>query len=150
MQTDGKSELNRARLYLLISLVWMAVIFAFSHQAYSGRITEAYLGESANVPVRKLGHVTEFGVLAWLYLRTMLAFAAARGAVLKPRLAYILAFGLAFAYACLDEWHQAFVPGRSSSFYDVLVDSTGMVIALVVTAIVTARAKKKGPSAQTQ
>ena len=28
-------------------------------------------------------------------------------------------------YACSDEFHQYFVPGRSCKFFDVCVDSTG-------------------------
>jgi len=43
-------------------VVWMIVIFAFSHQPYSGKVTEKYFG-GANVPIRKMGHVTEFMVL---------------------------------------------------------------------------------------
>jgi len=122
---------TRLQAYIALSLVWMVVIFAFSHQAYSGRITEAYLGETANVPVRKLGHVTEFGILSLLYWKTLVYFLKVKGRELSPVLAIVFAFLGAFAYACLDEWHQAFVPGRSSSFYDVLVDSSGMLVAMI-------------------
>jgi len=139
---------NRARIYLLLSLAWMAVIFAFSHQAYSGRITEEYLGEAANVPVRKLGHVTEFGVLSWLYWKTLVCFLKVKGREIRPVLTFTIAFAAAFAYACLDEWHQAFVPGRSSSFYDVLVDSSGMLIAMVLTAVFTARMRARQRQSQ--
>jgi len=130
---------NRLRVYIALSLVWMVVIFAFSHQAYSGRITEAYLGEAANVPVRKLGHVTEFGVLSLLYWKTLFYFLKVKGREMRPVLTIVCAFGAAFAYACLDEWHQAFVPGRSSSFYDVLVDSSGMIVAMILAYFYTRR-----------
>jgi VanZ family protein len=142
-QTGGTgtnaSSRREALVYLGLSLLWMAVIFAFSHQAYSGRITEEYLGD-ANIPVRKLGHVSEFGVLSLLYLKTILSFfksklvdKTSKGSEISfktlARFA-LLALFLAFLYALSDEWHQAFVPGRSSSFIDVLVDTSGMVIAL--------------------
>ncbi len=109
-----------------LSLIWMGVIFAFSHQAYSGRISEEYLGE-ANIPVRKLAHMSEFGLLYFLYLKSLLSLNGA----LEPRAGRQrgwLALLLVFAYAASDEWHQSFVPGRSSQFNDVLVDMLGAVL----------------------
>ena len=40
----------------------------------------------------------------------------------------LLAFIICFLYACSDEIHQLFVPGRSGEFRDVLIDSTGSVL----------------------
>ena len=39
---------------------------------------------------------------------------------------------LCFLYACSDEFHQLFVPDRAGLFTDVLVDTAGAVIALLV------------------
>jgi VanZ family protein len=48
-----------------------------------------------------------------------------------------------FLVACLDEWHQKFVPGRVSSFHDVMVDTTGaMFLTLVVLALRAHRRRK--------
>jgi VanZ family protein len=33
------------------------------------------------------------------------------------------------SYAGLDEWHQSFVPLREARFRDVLIDSTGALLA---------------------
>lgn len=104
----------------------MGVIFAFSHQAYSGRISEEYLGD-ANIPVRKLAHMCEFGLLYFLYWRTLLSLKAVVDAGARNR-ALWLALALVFVYAASDEWHQSFVPGRSSQFNDVLVDMLGAVL----------------------
>jgi len=117
---------RRTIFYLLFTLIWMAVIFAFSNQAYSGRITEAYLGQ-ANVPIRKLGHVSEFAFLSFLYFQTIACFR--QKSPLRPAVQATFALLLAFLYACTDEWHQSYVPGRSASFSDVLVDTSGVVIA---------------------
>ena len=35
-------------------------------------------------------------------------------------------------YAFLDEFHQAFVPGRNSGWFDIFVDSTGILLAGVI------------------
>ncbi|UOW67228.1 VanZ family protein [Paraclostridium bifermentans] len=48
---------------------------------------------------------------------------------------YSLAFILSVLYACTDEFHQLFVYGRSGEFRDVLVDSTGALIGLVLVAL---------------
>ena len=35
---------------------------------------------------------------------------------------------MALAYGLSDELHQAYVPGRQSSFYDVLADGAGALL----------------------
>ena len=109
----------------LYVVAWMIVIFAFSHQANSGAVTEEYLHD-ANIPVRKLAHVSEFAILFILSLRAM----ARSLPVAKTALSLdFYAFVLSFLYASSDEWHQSFVPGRSAKFEDVLVDMTGVIAA---------------------
>ena len=39
------------------------------------------------------------------------------------------------AYACMDEVHQIFVPGRAGRFTDVLVDSIGIALGVVLCAL---------------
>ena len=39
---------------------------------------------------------------------------------------------MVFLYACSDEFHQAFVPGRGPAFRDVLVDTSGGLTALLI------------------
>lgn len=114
---------------LAFTLIWMVVIFAFSHQAHSGRITEEYLGD-ANIPVRKLAHMTEFALLYILTFRTL--FEAKFKALQSTKLLSLTSFILTVGYAASDEWHQSFVPGRSSQLTDVLVDATGALAALLL------------------
>lgn len=117
-------------LFWGLALIWMAVIFAFSSQANSGAYTEAYLQE-ANVPVRKLAHMFEFAVLAVLYQTALARSITKTNEQAKSKFKhYWLAFVLAVLYALSDEWHQSFVPGRSSSLLDSGVDSTGALIGL--------------------
>jgi len=136
----------------LAVIVWMVVIFAFSHQAYSGRITEEYLHD-ANVPIRKAGHIGEFAIL---YLLVWWALTKPRGendtesadtiSGAPPAVKNILvspaaiAFVIAVAYAGTDEWHQSYVPGRSASVSDVAVDACG--VALGAIALLAARRLK--------
>jgi VanZ family protein len=39
---------------------------------------------------------------------------------------------IAVSYAGLDEWHQSFVPMREARFRDVMIDSTGALLAQVL------------------
>lgn len=71
--------------------------------------------------VRKTAHFTEYailGVLFYLFYRQTLP--QKNGLQL-----FVLAILSSFLYACTDEIHQLFVPGRSGQFTDVLVDTLG-------------------------
>ena len=47
----------------------------------------------------------------------------------------LLSWGIAAAYAVLDEVHQIFVPGRSCELRDVVIDSCGALLGIVLTAL---------------
>jgi VanZ family protein len=108
----------------LLVVVWMAIIFAFSSQAHSGEVTSHYFGPF-NIFLRKTGHVSEFALL-FLLLRRALAHTIS--GALPMNIAAILVTVL---YAASDEYHQSFVPGRTSSIYDVGVDSAGIAVVLL-------------------
>lgn len=75
--------------------------------------------EQINHPVRKLAHATEYAVLGGL----MAAMFGAYG--LRGWRRFGAAWGCTTLYACTDEFHQLFVPGRSGQLTDVLIDSSG-------------------------
>lgn len=77
--------------------------------------------------IRKLAHITEFGVLSTA------VFHGVRGERYGWRLQWALVtLIIAVSYAGLDEWHQSFVPMREARFRDVLIDSTGALLAQVL------------------
>ncbi len=118
-------------------LIWMAVIFAFSSQPHSGEVTQQYLGDF-NVPVRKCAHMTEYMIL---YFLTRWSTVGTTDSALIRRL---LPFILSVAYACTDEYHQNFVPGRSATVSDVMVDSIGVTIGCLLTLAFNAVTAKLG------
>ena len=77
--------------------------------------------------VRKGGHLTEYAVLASLWYR-----AFARGRHHTPRAAAAIAFAISVAWAILDETRQSFVPSRTASARDVVLDSIGASLAMLV------------------
>jgi VanZ family protein len=70
--------------------------------------------------LRKLAHMAEFGLLWFLWWRAL-----GYGNRLPPA-------AIAVAYAITDELHQTAVEGRVGSPVDVLIDTAGVVLAMLV------------------
>jgi VanZ family protein len=82
------------------------------------------------VTVRKCAHLTEYAVLALLLWRAL--HKSSRRAAPSWRWSQAgWALALAALYAASDEIHQAFVPSRQGSVWDVLLDTSGAALALL-------------------
>lgn len=119
-------------------IVWAAFISWFSTDAFSARSTNSYIdpvlrfffGELtpagfrfAHSIVRKSAHLLEYAILAMLTVRAQTeSWAHVPRSVVLRTLAYCA------AYAMLDEAHQTFVPSRTGSPIDVMVDTTGATL----------------------
>lgn len=80
--------------------------------------------------VRKLGHVTEYFILAVSVAFPLYVYGV-RG------MALMLVAGLfCVGFAGLDEYHQSFVAGRGPSKRDVAIDSIGIFIGILLVRIV--------------
>lgn len=134
-----------------LALFWMCVIFAFSaqEQEESGAVSEtftyrivrsadSFLGLNWNDEklheiakeiegyVRKAAHMTEFGILAVLiYIWIGKWPFTTRKKMLLAILATVL-------YAASDEIHQLFVAGRSGRVTDVMIDSAGAILGVLI------------------
>ena len=102
---------------------WCLLIFAFS------AIPDLSSGLQCDFPLRKAGHMAEYGVLFALVRRAC----AGSGARLAPAAWSAAAFAL--LYAASDEWHQSFVPGRRGAAADVAIDMTGVILWRVLEAL---------------
>jgi VanZ family protein len=114
----------------------MAVIFFFSSQESGGA------HGALELLLRKLGHVSEYGLLTFCWWRALRGLGVSR----ENRVAIALAVGIALAYSASDEFHQTFVRGRHGTPVDVLIDSIGMAIAAVLASRAYARRRTLGPS----
>src|SRR5437763_16514413 len=101
-------------------LVLMGMIFVLSAQPN----LNSGLGWIDHVG-RKVVHASEYGLLCFLWWRAL------RG-VADTRRALAGAFGICVAYAVSDELHQRFVSGRHSSWVDVMIDSLGAALAVLL------------------
>jgi VanZ family protein len=115
---------------------WAGVIFFFSTDYFSSANTAQLFGFVSSwlfpgIPsediaplhglIRKLGHWTEYFVLAVLVQRALLKETD------EPWQSRHIAFTLVFifVYALSDEFHQLFVPSRTASLGDVMIDIFG-------------------------
>jgi VanZ family protein len=106
---------------------WAALIFFLS-----GR--PALPGPS--IPLAdKAFHAVEFGILALLIARPLLAAFPRR----RSREGRMGAVVLSLSFAVSDEFHQAFVPGRTCDIFDVAADFAGIVLALSIAGLLAAR-----------
>lgn len=80
--------------------------------------------------VRKTGHVVEYAILAVLCWRAGSAVSEQPPVWSWKRAGFT--FGLTVAYAITDEVHQSFVSTRMGSAWDVLIDSVGAFIGLIL------------------
>src|SRR5262249_2961672 len=124
-------------------VVWAALIFIGSTDILSGSNTNPFLkpllvsvfphaSESTLAflifAVRKAGHLTEYAFLALLAARAIHS-SSRRFLSLHWFAGSILFVAL---YASSDEFHQSFVPTRGASIYDVLIDTVGGMIGLLI------------------
>src|SRR5262245_43017940 len=88
--------------------------------------------------LRKAAHVSEYAVLAVLLYRAFVH------TVFQSRRA--LSAGVVLlscaAYAASDEFHQSFVPSRTASLRDVMIDVCGATLAVVLYWLIAARDRK--------
>jgi len=77
---------------------------------------------------RKVAHFTEYAILGFLAAR---AFRGSPRPGLQRRW-FLASLCLIVVYSLLDEYHQSFVPSRTASVYDSLIDMAGGLTALVI------------------
>ena len=107
-----KTKIDSAIGRWLPVFLWAAVIFAFSSITQI-KVSEFFIWDFI---AKKIAHISEYAILFALIFR------ATKGNFLSS-------FILTMLYAGSDEFHQSFVPGRSSAFYDLGFDLTGANIA---------------------
>ena len=108
------------RLALCTILVgYMAVVFILSSMPDTGDMPQVF--HVINPSIRKLLHAPVYGFLGPLLVLAL------RNFTLSERWSMLLALVLASTYAALNEFYQAWVPGRFPLFTDFLLDVAGIL-----------------------
>ena len=130
--------------YWLPFLTWLCVIFVGSTDLMSAEQTSRFLvpflrwlkpdistGALAQVHffVRKLGHISEYAILAILLWRALRSGTNLR---IKMSLLFVAVWLACGIFAAGDEFHQSFVPSRTASLLDVMIDLSGAFIGLAI------------------
>lgn len=125
----------------LLVFAWMVLIFWFSSMPavvsdekshfviyvfnLLGVNLNGVFGDLANFVVRKCAHFSEYFIF-YLFL-----YNAYKEYFPKKKALFISLLSV-FLYACTDEFHQIFVPGREARIRDVLIDTSGGALALII------------------
>ncbi len=82
--------------------------------------------------IRKGGHIFGYGLLSILLFRAWReTLPLARAAQWTMRWAILAVLGTGLV-ASLDEWHQSFIPSRTGTPWDVLLDSCAGIVAQIL------------------
>ncbi len=133
-----RNNRRRGLWYVLPWLLWVILIFLLSHQdKHETTLSSGWLREllamvglegewlrelARSWAFRKGMHMLVYAVLMWLTLRLSNAY-------WPDKTPFWRSFAFCLFYACSDEFHQTFIPGRFGTLWDVGIDSVGMLIA---------------------
>ncbi|MDP9236635.1 MAG: VanZ family protein [Chloroflexota bacterium] len=112
-----------------VVLAWMALIFAGSS------VPNEFAPSGPTLPLDKVAHFGEYGVLAFLLAGATRRYAGGR---LTPLL-LAACVAVCMAYGASDEFHQRFVPGRDASLDDLAADAVGSVAGALAAVVVLRR-----------
>lgn len=143
----------------ILILIWMSIIFLFSARpadvstqdsnfvgmaignlfvpGFRGWTEEQQLefAQKVDHPVRKTAHATEYAVLGFLVMGYCRCAQDAKKRGYNEETKYkkmLPAWIFGTVYAATDEFHQLFVPGRSGQVSDVMLDSAGVFLGVLV------------------
>lgn len=143
-------DIKKVRVILLVCIfIIFGVIFKFSSEnstkstSTSGTVIDAIVDThpatkklsenqksvvktSLKTPVRKMAHFTIYTILGVF----LMCFANTYDTNILKKVCISLMVGA--LYACSDEFHQLFVTGRSAEITDVLIDTTGAFVGILL------------------
>ncbi len=119
-------------------ITWLIIIFIFSHQPNSGNTTYSIIEniiptlkhsnwiDIINYIIRKTAHITEYLILSLLTISLLKEYTK------KEKIIIIINLIFCILYACSDEFHQSLIMGRTRKISDVLIDTIGIIIGLLL------------------
>jgi VanZ family protein len=130
--------------YWLPLLLWLGVIFLGSTDLMSAEHTSRFIVPflrwlkpdispqtlaSIHFIIRKCAHLDEYAVLALLLLRAAIFMTNLKR---SPAILYVSVWVACLVVATTDEFHQTFVASRGASATDIMIDSGGAILGLLI------------------
>lgn len=135
------------KISIILVILWIILIFimssfdANSSSNQSNFIVDIVVNilkidniELLSLIIRKLAHFTEYFILGILVINMF-----NRNNISNK---YLISIILCIIYACTDEIHQFFVPGRSCQVTDVIIDSMGSIMGVYLYKLINKGYKK--------
>lgn len=150
-----KKNKKQIIISIILVIIWMSIIFMFSNmdtiksnstsKEMINKVVDTTIEASNNIgiiketpteeekqniinnlnlPLRKIMHFTEYLILSLLLLNALTQ------TNIKNK--YLITIIICFIYAITDEYHQTFIDGRTGQFIDVLIDTTGSILGLII------------------
>ena len=131
-------KINILRIILVILILcWMFMVFKFSSDDgetssnLSTKVAEIFSNNEETIKfiipiIRKLAHLSEYALGGFLIFGLFLTY----NINLKKQIIFSGLLGM--IYAATDEFHQLFVPDRSSRIVDVGIDTIGVFLGIFV------------------
>ncbi|WP_294392825.1 VanZ family protein [uncultured Clostridium sp.] len=126
---------------LILIIIWMCFIFFMSNQPAQTSDAQSLgiinilsgfgidmnniFGEITNFVVRKCAHFLEYMILGLLIINLVKQD-------IRLKDIAIITICSVFLYACTDEFHQLFIPGRDGNLRDVLIDTSGGILSTII------------------
>lgn len=132
---SSQNGVDSGSLSLKVSRVLVSIYNKVSMKNWDSNTMSIVVNE-IHLYVRKAAHITEYFLLAMSVSLPMYVYR------LRGFMSTIFALFFCVGFAALDEYHQSFVAGRVSSGRDVLIDSIGIVIGIIVIRIICAIGRK--------
>jgi VanZ family protein len=165
--SNKKDNKTKKILSWIAVIVWMGVIFCFSsmNSDNSSNVSEGLIAdvvttvtttgnkigliktmpsesemnlilETAHVPVRKVAHFTEYLILAILVSNALV-----NSNVTERRKLIYYTLLICLLYSISDEIHQLFISGRAGKVIDVLIDTLGSMMGIIISNIILNKRK---------
>lgn len=141
----------RTYVSIILSILIMIVIFKFSNQqgdisyGISYKVTNLLeslkisehiplINNSLSYTVRKIAHITLYFILGILISSSTIFIMnmKLKKTQIKDYVTFLISSTICFVYACLDEFHQTFIDGRTGKFSDVGVDAIGFITSILI------------------
>lgn len=129
-------------------ILWMALIFILSSQpaVNSGKLSIGITNNGikvieqvkpdAKLDFRKVEHIIRKNAHFFIYLvLSILIMNALRKSGVRAYRSVMVTLLICIIYAASDELHQAFVPGRGAHVSDVIIDSAGSALGILIVTV---------------
>jgi VanZ family protein len=130
---------NKTIIKYISITTWMIVIFYLSNEpaVNSTARSSIFLHAIQSIDILSLQNITELVVrksahfLAYFILGVLI-FNVVKEYISTTKHAILWSIAVAAIYACTDEIHQLYISGRSGQLGDVLIDTTGAALGIII------------------